>query len=447
VLEKLTYNVANAFESIAQNKLRAMLTSLGIIFGVASVIAMLAIGYGAEQEILRQIRVLGATNVIIEPVVEQSEGIVEANADNGEPRPYSPGLTLADARSIRQIIAGVTDVSPETVYETVAIRSGLRRSTKIVGITASFFDDPSARLAEGMPLTSTHVDAAMPVAVIGHKVKARFFPEEEAIGNRIKCGPMWLTVVGVMEPRALSKESRENLGLRDFDYDIYTPLPTLLKRYADRSLLTRADVESASREANRTFSEGEERPREKNVHQVDRLVVRTAGSEYVQPVAEVISRMLERRHMGVVDFQVIIPEQLLKQEQRTQQIFNVVLAAIASISLIVGGIGIMNIMLASVMERIREIGVRRAVGATRQDVTQQFVVEALAISSVGGLIGVLLGVGLSAAIEFATDIPTIVTFGAVALAFVVSAGVGLVFGYLPAKRAAERDPVVALRHE
>ena len=437
MLEKLTYNVVNAFESIAQNKLRAMLTSLGIIFGVASVIAMLAIGYGAEQEILRQIRILGATNVIVEPVVEQSEGVVQANADDGEPRPYSPGLTLADARSIRQIISGVTDVSPETVYETVAIRSGIRRTTKIIGITEQYFDDSSVQVAEGTHLTPTHVNQSMPVAVIGHKVKARFFPEEEAIGNRIKCGPMWLTVVGVMEPRSLSKESRKNLGLRDFDYDIYTPLPTLLKRYADRSLLTRADVEGASRDANRSSyadNDSESSGRTENMHQVDRLIVRTAGSEYVQPVAEVVSRMLERRHNGVVDFEVIIPEQLLEQEQRTQQIFNVVLAAIASISLIVGGIGIMNIMLASVMERIREIGVRRAVGATQQDVTQQFVVEALAISSVGGLLGVVLGVGLSAGIEAATAIPTIVTFGAVALAFVVSAGVGLVFGYLPAKR-------------
>jgi putative ABC transport system permease protein len=167
----------------------------------------------------------------------------------------------------------------------------------------------------------------------------------------------------------------------------------------------------------------------------------------VEPVAGVVDRMLKRRHNGVVDYQVIVPEQLLAQERRTQTVFNVVLAAIASISLIVGGIGIMNIMLASVMERIREIGVRRAVGATRRDVTVQFIVEALSISTIGGVVGILLGVGISAGIEAATDIPTIITLQAVLLAFVVSVGVGLLFGYLPAKRAAERDPVVALRHE
>jgi len=450
VLDKLTYNVVNAIEAIAQNKLRAFLTSLGIIFGVGSVIAMLAIGHGAEQEILRQIRILGASNVIVTPTVEQEEGEVRPDdRDEDGGRPYSPGLTLADARSIADIIPGVQGVSPETVYETTAIQSGIRRTAKVVGVTEAYFVEHTG-VAEGTAFTRRHVRDAMPVAVIGHQVKARFFPKKEAVGGRIKVGSVWLTVIGVMEPRGLSAESLESLGLRDFDNDIYTPLSTLLTRYEDRSRLSRRDIEAASRDANSTQTARRRgyRVEQRQIgDQVDRLVIRTAGSKFVEPVAGVVDRMLKRRHNGVVDYQVIVPEQLLAQERRTQTVFNVVLAAIASISLIVGGIGIMNIMLASVMERIREIGVRRAVGATRRDVTVQFIVEALSISTIGGVVGILLGVGISAGIEAATDIPTIITLQAVLLAFVVSVGVGLLFGYLPAKRAAERDPVVALRHE
>lgn len=450
MFEKLTYNVAVAFESITQNKLRAVLTSLGIIFGVASVIAMLAIGRGAEQEILRQIRILGANNVIVRPVVEQSEGAVdEGPADLGRKKqPFSPGLTLNDAHSIREVIPGVQAVSPETVVETNAVRAGLRRTTKLVGVTLEYFEDESTALATGSGFTREHVENAMPVAVIGHRVKTRFFPKESALGRRIKCGRLWLRVVGVLEERNITQQNVESLGIRDYNYDIYTPLPTMLSRYADRARVTSRDIQQAEEEQSQQNDDGPvESGPPPNYHQLDRLVVRASSSDLVQPIADVISRMLERRHNGVVDFQVIIPEQLLEQERRTQNIFNVVLAAIASISLVVGGIGIMNIMLASVMERIREIGVRRAVGANRQDIILQFLVEALTISCAGGVLGVLLGIGFSRGIELTTDIPTIVSPSAVALAFVVSAGVGLVFGLLPAKRAAERDPVEALRYE
>ena len=445
MIQKLLYNFLIAAESIRSNKIRSLLTMMGIIFGVASVIAMLAIGKGAEQEVLAQIRLLGANNVIIKPVVEQEEGPVEeGEEEKAEKTPWSPGLTMADAQSIAEIVPGVETVSPEVVIETEAVRAGLRRSTKLVGVDEQYFEHSDFTLAEGSFFTDEQLDMAAPVAIIGQRVKTRFFTKEEPLGGRIKCGRLWLTVVGVLDERVLSERSIESLGIRDFNYDIYTPVKTVLLRYEDRARVTQQEVQfSNSRQAQFQGNQGGTN----NYHQLDQLVVRVTSSELVPQVAEVINRMLKRRHYGVVDYEVIVPEQLLQQERRTQMIFNIVLAAIASISLIVGGIGIMNIMLASVLERTREIGVRRSVGATRHDVVLQFLIEAITISFTGGLIGILLGVLISVGIEMSTGIQTVVSLIAVGLAFLVSVTVGLVFGLLPAKRAAEHDPVVALRYE
>lgn len=446
--DKILYNFLIALDAIQHNRLRALLTSLGIIFGVASVIAMLAIGKGAQEEILNQIKLLGANNVIITSVIEQEEGAVgeeEGEESGGEAgaqkKPFSPGLTRADAQSIAAHVPGVAAVSPEVIVETVALRAGLRRSTKVIGVDQAYFQSGDFALAEGSYFTQRHLDEAMPVAVIGFDVKAKFFPKSEAIGGRIKVGKMWVTVVGVLRPRDISSDNIERLGIRNFDLDVYTPISTMLLRFENRAQLTQQDLQESQRNRRRGIAD------DPNYHQIDRLVVRVERSDLVSPVAEVISRMLERRHHGVVDYEVVVPEVLLAQERRTQRIFNIVLAAIASISLIVGGIGIMNIMLASVMERIREIGLRRSLGATRHDVTLQFLIEALTISFTGGLLGVLLGVGFSISIEYATGIVTIVSWWSVVLAFLVAAGVGLVFGLVPARRAAEHDPVVALRYE
>lgn len=447
MLDKFSYNLRIAVEAIAGNKLRSLLTSLGIIFGVASVIAMLAIGKGAEQEILAQMKLLGVNNVIIRPVVTQEEGEVGDEEDpQAERIPFSPGLTLADAESIAEIVPGVEAVSPEVVVETQAVRAGLRRSMKLVGVDAPYFEDSDFNLAEGAWFSEEQIRNSAPVAIIGQKIKTRFFTGEDPLGARIKCGNLWLTVVGVLEERAVSQASIEALGIRDYNYDVYTPITTMLLRFEDRARVTTQDVEQANQpQQNENGNVIQAAPA--NYHQLDQLVVRVASSDLVATVAEVVNRMLTRRHYGVVDFEVVVPEQLLQQERRTQNIFNVVLAAIASISLVVGGIGIMNIMLASVLERTREIGVRRAIGATRRDVTLQFLIEAITISVSGGLLGVLLGATLSLIIEATTGIETVISFVAVALAFFVSVGVGLVFGLLPARRASEHDPVVALRYE
>jgi putative ABC transport system permease protein len=242
----------------------------------------------------------------------------------------------------------------------------------------------------------------------------------------------------------------DRLGIRDVNMDIYTPLSTMLLRYRNRAQVTNRDIEAASAtwgDDSEEQADPQVQAERTNQHQLDRIIVRVEEARFVPPVAEVVRRMLTRRHNRVIDFEVIVPELLLKQEQRTKTIFNIVLGTIASISLVVGGIGIMNIMLSSVMERIREIGVRRAVGAKRRDILAQFLAEAVLISLTGGVIGILAGGGLSLAIEHLAGIRTIVSAVSVFVAFGVSIAVGVFFGLLPAYRAAQMDPIVSLRHE
>jgi putative ABC transport system permease protein len=446
-LAHITQSLWIAIEAISHNKLRAVLTSLGIVFGVGSVISMLAVGTGAKQEILDQMKLLGANNIIITPIVEQEEGKVAEDElqKKTEKKRFSRGLTLEDARSIQTTLPDVMFVSPEVVVETMVIREGLKRTSKLVGVDSMYFASSDFTLERGRIFSKKNLALGSPVAVIGHSIKTKFFAKEDPIGGKIKCGSLWLTVIGVLAERSISKENIQHLGLRDYNYDVYTPVSTLLLRYKNRTLITRLDIQRASREASGDNSDQEKKP--VNYNQLDRLVVRVAGSEQMASLAEVISRMLQRRHNQIVDFQVTVPEQLLRQEQRTKDIFNVVLGAIASISLIVGGIGIMNIMLASVMERTKEIGIRRATGATKRDIILQFLSEATMISVTGGIIGILVGVGLSLAIRYFAGVLTIVSVGSVLLSFIISISIGIAFGLFPARRAAEQDPVVCLRYE
>ena len=443
----VSQSVIIALEAITHNRLRAILTSLGIVFGVGSVISMLAVGTGAKQEVLEQMKLLGANNIIITPTVEQEEGKVEEEPATGkrEKKRFSPGLTIDDGEGIVRTLPGIEFVSPEVVMETMIVREGLKRTGKLVGVDSIYFVTTDFTLERGQLFSRAQMDQALPVAVIGHGIKTRFFTTQDPIGGRIKCGSIWLTVIGVLEERRLSKDNIQHLGLRDFNYDVYTPVRTLLLRYKNRTLVTRLDVQKASRETG--SDESNEPKKAVNYHQLDRLVVRVASTDQMSGMAEVISRMLERRHNNVVDFQVMVPEQLLRQAQRTREIFNIVLGAIASISLVVGGIGIMNIMLASVLERTKEIGIRRAAGATKRAIILQFLSEATIISFTGGIFGIILGVVISSVIETLAGVQTIVTFVSVLVAFVISISVGIAFGILPARRAAEQDPVACLRYE
>jgi putative ABC transport system permease protein len=355
-------------------------------------------------------------------------------------------LTLQDGRSILTTLPEIEAVSPEIVLETVAIRQGLKRSTKLVGVDSTYFIHSEYPLAQGSYFSRIHLDRSLPVAIIGHGIKSKFFTREDPIGKQIKCGKLWLTVIGVMKERNVSKQNIQHLGLRDYNFDIYSPVNTVLLRYKNRALVTRRDIQNAARTDNANGGEDEQK-KAVNYHQLDRLVVRVANTEQIRPLAEVVSRMLQRRHNGVIDFSVTVPEELLKQEQRTKEIFNIVLGAIASISLIVGGIGIMNIMLASVMERTKEIGIRRAVGATRSDITMQFLSEAITISVTGGFVGIILGFSISYIIEYTAGIHTIVSFLSILISFAISITIGITFGFFPAKKAADQDVILSLRYE
>ncbi len=456
--ERLLSNFYIAFEAVLANKVRSILTALGIIFGVAAVIAMLAIGSGAQREILEQIKLVGVNNIIVQPVIEQTDEEVDEGFDNKEKRKFSPGLTMRDVNAIKEVIPGVNKISPEIIIETHIIKSGSRRSAKLVGVEPAYFQITNFNLAEGRMFSDQHLINGDPVCIIGKSVKSRFFPTENPIGKSIKVGQHWLEIIGVLEERLITESSIANLGIRDFNMDVYTPLQTVLIRYENRDLITQSMIRGSNVASSGNVvivtggsvsvsSSGGGSKVVENYHQIDRLVIQVDETEYLQPVADITARMLTRRHFEVVDFEITIPEMLLKQQQRTKSIFNFVLGAIAGISLLVGGIGIMNIMLASVLERIKEIGLRLALGAQKFDIISQFIFEAVMISVTGGIIGVILGIIMASVVSNFAEIPTVITFSSILLSFGVAATVGLIFGITPARRAANQDPITSLRYE
>ena len=438
-----------ALDAVLANKFRSILTALGIIFGVAAVIAMMAIGNGARQEILDQMKSVGVNNIVITPL---NDLMVEEEEEEGKSQSnkFSPGLTLKDAESIKKIIPTVSKVSPQVLYETFIVKSGKRSKANINGVTPEFFEVYNLNIEEGQMFNKEHMKNGAPVCIISPVIKARFFPEENPIGKHIKCGHIWLKVIGVLEGSKYNIESRIDLGIGDYNQNIFAPLSTLLMRYKDRSILNMGQGGSSFVMFGRgmmTITGSSGGGSASNNNQIDKIVVQVQETEQLISTQKVLQKLLSRRHQEINDFEIKIPELLLKQEQRTKDIFNIVLGAIASISLIVGGIGIMNIMLASVMERIREIGVRMATGARKRDIIMQFLTEATLISLSGGILGIMLGLILSKLIMQFTGILTIVSPISILISFGVSAGVGILFGYMPSKKAAEQDPVQSLRHD
>lgn len=438
-----------SLEAVFNNKFRSILTALGIIFGVAAVIAMMAIGNGARVEILDQMKLVGVNNIVILPLSTTDNQDEDSEEEEGKSlkKKYSPGLTLKDAENIGKSIPTVETVSPEVIYKTLAVREGNKLNVDLSGVDESFFALFNQTLKEGLMFSSIQMERGDPVCIIGPKVAVKLFPKVNPLGKRLKCGNIWLTVIGILEGVKIN-EKAEEMGISDYNRNVFIPLKTALVRFKDRSLISGSSIgQSTIRFGGMVMTMQNADEAAGGENQLDKIVVQVKETAQLSGTSEVIKRLLTRRHQGVEDFEIKIPELLLKQEQKTKDIFNIVLGAIAGISLIVGGIGIMNIMLASVMERIREIGVRRATGATKKDIVFQFLAEATFISITGGFIGILLGIIMAKIITSATGILTVISFISIIVSFGVAASVGIIFGYIPAKQASEKDPVESLRHD
>jgi len=443
LLEKIKSNFSEAFWFIKTNKVRTFLTALGIIFGVASVITMLAIGNGAEKEILAQLELVGVNNIVITPIIDEGDSETDENeGENKGGNRFSKGLDILDAKSIKKHIPSVKLVSTEIVLDTYIINNGKQNPVKLVGVSNAFFESSNISIENGKNFSQYQHTNSLPVCIIGKKVEKKLFTGESALGKHVKVKDVWLEVVGIIEEKLISEKAQENLGIRDVNQDVYVPIKTFLIRYKNRK--TNSEIGSSS---GSNQSGPKERNPRGNYHQIDKLTVQVKKSNELKSTAEVLSKMLKRRHNDLLDFEISIPIQLLKQQQKTKQIFNIVLSLIAGISLLIGGIGIMNIMLASVLERTKEIGIMRAIGATEGDVILQFLSESVLISVGGGIIGIFLGVLCAYIIEIVSGIETILTISSITLSFLIAVAVGLVFGIFPAKAAANKRPIEALRSE
>jgi len=447
------HDIEIAVESIVSNKLKSMLTALGIIFGVAAVIAMLAIGKGAKMEIMEQMKMVGVNNILINPILQDKTSSNEQGEK--QQKKFSRGLNLLDVEAIKETLPSVKRISPEISFNSTAMLNGVKYTAKLVGVSNDYFYLYNLPLVSGAIFNSYQEENGIQVCIIGANIRAKFFSKIDPLGQYIKFNGIWLKVIGVLQKTNVSLTGFEEKGVNVYNDNIYIPIQTMLLRYQNRALLNTKMVSEASsvqffgggmsRSVNSSSDASSDY--ETNYNQLDRIVVQVTETEQLQPTTEILSRMLTRRHTGVKDFEITVPELLLKQQQRTKDIFNIVLGAIASISLIVGGIGIMNIMFASVMERIKEIGTRMAIGAKKMDIVVQFLSEAVLISVSGGFIGVFFGVIMAKLIEQIAGIMTVVSFFSVFIAFGVSAAVGVIFGYSPAKRASEKDPIESLRYE
>ena len=374
---------------------------------------MTSIGAGAREEALRQIALLGVNSVRIEAKELKGEDLRDSKRKSAE------GLTRDDMVGIREVCPLVAAAAPiREIEEQVSIGSR-QVEANIVATDPEFLDVTGFKVSAGRFLAPGDNATFDRVCVLGSTVKRDLFANRPAVGERLKIRHDWYTVVGEMDRLASAGKSTV-ISIRDMNKDVYIPLMTAMRRFP--------------RKWNETSDLAE-------------INVRVTEQEGVTEAASIIKRILERRHMGVKDYEIVIPEELLRQSQRTQRIFNIVMGCIAGISLLVGGIGIMNIMLATVTERTREIGLRRAVGAKKLDILSQFLVECMIISCAGGVIGVGMGTLMAHLIMMYAKWSTIISPAAIALAFGVSVAVGIIFGIYPASRAANLDPVVTLRFE
>jgi putative ABC transport system permease protein len=403
-------------DNLRAHKLRSVLTMLGMIFGVAAVIAMLSISAGAQQQVIAFIEQLGVRNII----VEAREATDETTFTRV--RKVSAGLSFRDVRMIETSLQGITALSARKRFVPAKVLPRPYGDVPVVyGVAPSYQAIASVSIARGRFFTPAEADAAAPVAVLGHAAAAGLFGGQDPIDRFVKVNDTWYRVIGITGAQLGSQGDVAGLPVQDQNNLIYVPLMSALLRIED----------------SRAYFKDE----------IDGIYMSLATDDRVAPAGTLVRGLLESTHRGAGDYSLILPAELLAQQQRTKRLFEFVMVAIASISLLVGGIGIMNIMLASVMERTREIGVRRAVGARRVDVIRQFLIETTIITVSGGAAGTIVGVTLSRLVAYFAGWSTIVTVSSVVIATLVSVTVGLVFGLYPAVRAARLDPVYALHYE
>jgi putative ABC transport system permease protein len=403
-------------ENLMLHKLRSFLTMLGMIFGVAAVIAMLSIGAGARQQVMALIEQMGVRNVI----VEARE--VNAWEDWQKVRQLSLGLSLRDFRVVLANVSGIVQGTPRKRFVPSRMSPKPQHDMPAVyGVAPNYRQIAGLRVVQGRFFDESENDRAVSVAVLGQGALASLFGQAEAVGQYVKVNEQWLHVIGVVGPQLSAQTKVEALPAQDVNNLIYVPLYTAMLRLED----SRSNMKD----------------------EIDGMYLQLSSPLDTVPTADVVRSLLNISHRNAGDFSVIAPAELLAQQQRTQHIFDLVMVAIASISLLVGGIGIMNIMLASILERTREIGIRRALGARQKDVIRQFLVEAVLISLLGGVIGILFGFGMSRIIAWLAGWSTVTTLSSILLAFLFSVSVGLLFGIYPARKAARLDPVEAIRYE
>ena len=405
--------IRGAVSALAARKLRTLLSMLGMVFGVGAVIAMLAIGAGAEQQALQMIERLGLHNLLVKSKELKQDELEEI-------RKKSPGVSLRDAMAIQEAVPGVELVVPRVEINAYKVMGGgARIKAKVYGVSPKHSELFNLKVAEGRFLDALDERDHSQVCVIGPGIRSDLFKAVEATGKDLKVNDVWMEVVGVLSTSEGGTESFQGVQVGSPEREIYIPASTAMKKFE----------------------------RDPMKSQVDELVVRLAKDAEPSKAASVVKKLLDRLHGGEEDFEMVVPEALMEQSRKTQRMFSIVMGCIAGISLLVGGIGIMNIMLASVMERTREIGVRMAVGARTNDILFQFLAESSLISLAGGLAGVLMGVAIAWVVAASAGWQTVVTPLSILVSFGVSLGVGLASGIYPARRASQLDPIEALRFE
>jgi putative ABC transport system permease protein len=404
------------FENLLLHRLRSALTMLGMIFGVAAVVSMLSIGAGARQKVMALIEQMGVHNLIVE-----AKETTEWQAHQ-KMRQVSPGLTLQDYRVIRDDIDDIVASTPrKRMTPSKTIPKAQQDAPTVYGVNPSYTGIAGLHVLEGRFFDETDERRATPVCVLGVAAKSSLFGAADPVGQYVKINEQWFRVIGLASPQLSSQTEVLEAPSQDLNNIIYVPLNAAILRLED------------------TYSDLRD--------EIDGIYLNMRENTDLPAAARVVRAVLDSSHHSAGDFSVLVPAELLAEQKRTERLFSAVMVAIASISLLVGGIGIMNIMLASILERTREIGVRRAVGARQSDIVRQFVVEAMIISFVGGSFGIVFGFIMSRLIAWLAGWSTIVTATSIFLAFFVSITVGLIFGIYPAIKAARLDPVEAIRHE